>query len=110
MFRPLHLLIEFNVHSSEEAIIKFNKISSDFDIFMQSKKDFGKTIYYFSAITEESDLLNAPYPFSPATFVQILPKFWDITPSASKSVGFLAKKREKSKRSITLPSLMMSEI
>ena len=104
------LIVEFNVRSYEEAILKFNEIHNEFDLFMQSKKEFGKTIYFFSPIIEEADLLNAMFPFSAATFVQIVPEFNEVTQSSSKSVGFSSAKKDNGKRSITLPALMMPEI
>ena len=104
------LIVEFDVRSYEEAIIKFNEIHNEFDLFMQAKKEFGKTIYFFSPITDEADLLNTLFPFSAATFVQIVPEFTEVSQSNSKSVGFSSAKKDNGKRSITLPALMMPEI
>lgn len=104
------LIVEFDVRSYEEAIIKFNEIHNEFDLFMQAKKEFGKTIYFFSPIIEEADLLNTLFPFSAATFVQIVPEFTELSQSNLKSVGFSSAKKDNGKRSITLPALMMPEI
>lgn len=104
------LVVEFNVLSYEQALFKFNEIHNEFDLFMQAKKDFGKTIYYFSPITDENDLKNVLFPFSTETFVQFIPEFSELSPSFAKSVGFSSERRDEEKRSITLPSLQKPEI
>lgn len=104
------LIVEFNVQSYEQAMFQFTEIHNEFDLFMQAKREFGKTIYYFSPVTEENDLRNLLFPFNAGTFVQFIPEFNDFSPSYAKSVGFTSEKRDAEKRSVTLPSLQKPEI
>jgi len=104
------LVIEFNVKSYEQAMFQFKEIHNEFDLFMQAKKDFGKTIYYFSPVTDENDLRNVLFPFNTETFVQFIPEFNEFSPSYAKSVGFSSGTRDLGNRRITLPSLQKPEI
>jgi len=104
------LVIEFNVKSYEQAMSQFNEIHNEFDLFMQAKKDFGKTIYYFSPVTDENDLKNVLFPFKTDTFVQFVPEFNEFSPSYAKSVGYSSAERDLDKKKINLPSLQMPEI
>lgn len=104
------LLVEFSVLSLEQAMFQFKEIHNEFDLFMQSKKEFGKNIYYFSPITDENDLRNVLFPFSTETYVQFIPEFNEFSPSYAKSVGYSSEKRDMEKRSVSLPSLQKPEI
>lgn len=104
------LVIEFNVKSYEQAMFQFKEIHNEFDLFMQAKKDFGKTIYYFSPVTDENDLKNVLFPFKTDTFVQFVPEFNEFSPSFAKSVGYSSAERDLEKKKINLPSLQMPDI
>ncbi len=104
------LVIEFDAQSNEQAITRFEEIRQEFDLFMQAKKDFGKTVYYFSPVIDEIDLRNILFPFSTNSFIQITPEFSEFTTSYAKSIGFTLATNAMQGKKITLPPLLKPEI
>lgn len=104
------LVIEFNAQSYDLAIFRFKEMHSEFDLIMQAKKDFGKTIYTFSPVTDEKDLKNVLFPFSTDNFVQFTPEFAEYTPFYLKTIGFRSTSKGSKEQKITLPSLLKPEI
>jgi CheY-like chemotaxis protein len=104
------LVLEFNAESNEQAISRFEEIRQEFDMFMQAKKDFGKTTYYFSPVIDEIDLRNILFPFTTDNFIQFNPEFTECATSYAKSIGFSLAADAQREKKMTLPSLLKPEI
>jgi len=104
------LVIEFNAQSYDLAVFRFKEIHNEFDLIMQAKKDFGKTIYSFSPVIVEKDLKNVLFPFSTDNFVQFTPEFTEYTPFYVKTIGFRSTTKGIEEQKMTLPSLLKPEI
>lgn len=103
------LIVEFNAESPELAASRFKQIHEEFDIIMQAKKDYGKTVYFFIPVTEEKDLDYFLMPFETEHLVQFTTESSIHFPSDRKPIGFMAGfnyDREK----IYLPLLTKPEI
>lgn len=104
------LVVEFNAPSYNLAGIKFKEIHHEFDLIMQAKKEYGKTVYTFSPVTGEMDLKNVLFPFPTTNFVRFVPESNDLMPLNNKPVGFRTVYKGKQENSVTLPSLLKPEI
>jgi len=104
------LVFEFNVQSNEQAAFEFEEICDEFDSLMQLKKDFGKTTYYFSPVTDEIDLRNILCPFFTDNLIQFTPEFTEYDNLFTKSIGFSNVSNEREGKMVTPPSFLKPEI
>jgi len=92
------------------AGFKFREIHHEFDLILQTRKEFGKTVFTFSPITDERDLKNVLFPFNTSNFVRFVPEAVELQPLKNKPVGFGSFKNSKASRPVLLPSLLKPEI
>ena len=105
------LVIEFKTQSYEKGINQFKELYKEFDILTQAKRDFGKTIYYFSPVIDEKDLKDILYPFSADYLIQFSPEFKKLSTFSAKKIGFSPTiKAFEEKDDLTLPSFLKPEI
>lgn len=104
------LIVDFNSQSYEHAMLRFKEISHEFDLLMQIKKDFGRTIYYFAPVIDEEDLKKILFPFNAENFVQFIPEFSELKSSDIRIIGFSSNNNNRMEKRVSLPSLLKPEI
>jgi len=104
------LVIEFRVPSHEQAMAGYNDIHTEFEMLMHAKKDFGKTVYYFSPVVDEKDLKNILFPFNAENFVQFTPEFDGYDRIHIKGIGFSSSSKIRPEQKVSIPLLLKPEI
>lgn len=101
----LKISVIFGGYSSsrENALKRFEELRQEMDLFMQPKKDFGKTVYYFSPIISENELKKVLYPFITKTITEYIPDFTKVTISNRKKIGFSSDRQSIQKSEISMP-------
>jgi len=104
------LVVEFNAQSQDLAGSVFKEIHHEFDLIMQTKKEYGKTVYTFAPVTDEKDLKNILFPFNTSNFVRFVPESADQVPINHKTIGFMPVDKGIIKNKAVLPSMLKPEI
>jgi len=104
------LIIEINEKTAEHAKFRYEEIRKEFDLYLQAKKDFKKTIYYFVPIADELDLRNILFPFNTDRLLQFTPELSEITAYVKKNLGFSTTLQETEEIKLSLPLLLKPEI
>ncbi len=104
------LVLEFETESYWQAMVRFHEIQNEFDLFMQPKKEYGKTIFYFAPIVDEKDLKNVLFPFNTSNFLQFIPDFAVNAQFSTNSIGFSADVTKREEKKVVLPSSLKPEI
>ncbi len=104
------LVTEFDTPLNGESIFKIKEIQREFDLIMKAKKEFSKTVYYFSPITDEDDLNRVLFPFVSQSAIQFTPEFFDYTQSPLRQIGFVTSSGVREEMKVTLPPLLRPDI